>query len=435
MRLTTTYERVVSQWEDLAQEVQDYPGVQPLFGAILDGLLLLEGPPPYPIPDLSTEQVDLLVKTPARGHSILVAHSWVTGPWTCLLLDMPMPSLARPRIVPATEDNPARIVTDSKSMWAEGRIAYSALAFALNETPYDQAVVFTRFGTHQTFLAWRPPTPAEINNPSIRFDVDNALKLCLDGLSRAGVLLNDKGVVRAITSKEMDPGAWDAQTPELQPWLEEQAVLRVQDGEDLEAVRLDLGLTRKTMKRLFPKAGQGRPAVPADDGSGTVLSLEDLVRLAAESSHSFAHLAKTHRVKVRDLRNTGVALARQALLDGQSPRSVAKLAQMKAFSLRRRFAKDPEVIEALAKQGIGLKALAPFPLSKARQEARDARAKTASKTAAKADSKKADKKPRKAQAPKPKAAPAARKPKRKGDISPRTKARKPAKPSKPPKKP
>jgi|GEM_PF-3852947 len=365
-RVGTAYERALESARALPGEVLDYPGVADTLGMLLDSVLALEGPAPYPIPEFSSEIRSALVKSPKAGRALCTAHTWTTGPWTCLLLDIPMPSLTRPRFVPGTDQTKARMVTDSKTNWGIQRIVAAIHALGLAENSMDQAVGFSRFGTHQSFVAWREPLPEEILNVSVKSDGDNLFKLAGDALQRAGIVRNDKGILRGIVSKEMDPGAWDAPSQDLLTSLVETARTRLTQGEDPEEVRVSCGLTKKTLRDL-QKGLKAEGALPEEAATKPSVSkkiqrvanpTQDDLRAAVEeakaSKTSLAIVARKRGVKAADVQKEAYAMARQAILDHISPTAAAKIAQVKAGTLRKHFAKDPEVQAALAKQGLGL---------------------------------------------------------------------------------
>ena len=71
------------------------PAADALLADLLGQLLLMEGPPPAPIPDVSQDHRKGIIRSD-KGRPICYAESWATGPWICLLLEAPSVGMKRP---------------------------------------------------------------------------------------------------------------------------------------------------------------------------------------------------------------------------------------------------------------------------------------------------------------------------------------------------
>ena len=228
------------------------PAADALLADLLGQLLLMEGPPPAPIPDVSQDHRKGIIRSD-KGRPICYAESWATGPWICLLLEAPSVGMKRP--IPITDSATGRIiqeVLDSKSQSFQKRVRRACLDLGLAE-PHEDTAVFTILGHHRTFIAWRPREDDETFVADLRFDADNAAKNVLDGLQKAGVLTNDRRVMRLTASKEC-PEGWVFAPQSLEDRIREEALRLHADGLSLEAIQNQMRLAKAHMARLFPGA-------------------------------------------------------------------------------------------------------------------------------------------------------------------------------------
>ena len=241
-----------------ARTLQGLPmEAESLLEDLLGQILLLEGPPPAPIPEISEDHRSAIVRS-EKGKPLCVGHTWTTGPWRCLLLDTRSIPMGRPIFLKDKENlnAPPRTILDSPSQTFQKRIKQACHAFAIAQ-PLDQGAVHAIFGANRAFMAWRPREEDETFDSGLRYDVDNASKNVLDGLQSAGVLRNDRGIFRLGASKEF-PEGWEIPPTSLEQAIQNEAHRLEVAGKDLEFIRGELRLSKAHLARIFP----GRYAAP-----------------------------------------------------------------------------------------------------------------------------------------------------------------------------
>lgn len=228
------------------------PEAEGLLEELLGQLLLTEGPPAYPMEGISEGYRTEIVRS-NKGRPVCVGHTWTTLMWTCLLLETPSVPMERPVPIPKKEGvtGPIRFTLDSKSNTFQNRFLWACSTFGLRDAAVPLGDLVTIAGTHRTFLAWRPLEEGESFNGLLRFDVDNFLKNVQDGAQRAGIFLNDKGVRRAIASKDI-PKGWDTPPDDLETALRNEAKARHGRGDAFETIMVDMRLAKAHMARIFP---------------------------------------------------------------------------------------------------------------------------------------------------------------------------------------
>lgn len=166
---------------------------------LLIALLDAEGPPAEPIPGFSTNLVQGLARSP-KGRPLYPCASWMTGGWTCLLLDLTPVSMGRPIFLPnPSGKGPPRAVTDYQSQKFQKRVGAACESLNLPALTNPSRLTI-RLSGYRTFLAWAP-MPAE-DAPALRGDLDNFTKNTLDGLQRSGRLKNDRDIARLHVTRE-----------------------------------------------------------------------------------------------------------------------------------------------------------------------------------------------------------------------------------------
>jgi Holliday junction resolvase RusA-like endonuclease len=155
----------------------------------LEAVLLLEGPPTQPIDNFSEDVTTTIARSNA-GRIRFLAHTWQTGPWRCLLLDLAPVPMGRPQLLSDPKTNTHRVTVDYHSRKMQEQIKFACHSLSLPPPP-EPSRVFTAFDRHRTFLAW---TAYSLPVSTLKGDLDNYAKNALDGLQRARMLRNDKTV-------------------------------------------------------------------------------------------------------------------------------------------------------------------------------------------------------------------------------------------------
>lgn len=197
----------MSALEDLilrTQELRLHPEspASKVLDAALDAVLLLEGPPCQPIPNYSEEIRSEIARSP-KGRPLFMAHTWQTGPWRCLLLDLAPLPMGRPISIKDPNTGIFRVATDYPSQKLQHRIGAACRALQAPPPP-DKARLALGFDAHRTFIAW---TPEITQTPELRGDIDNYAKNVMDALQRARVIPNDRSVTTLVASKTFIPEA------------------------------------------------------------------------------------------------------------------------------------------------------------------------------------------------------------------------------------
>ncbi len=225
------------------------PDTEALVENLLGLLLNYEGPPVTPIPDVSEEiSLPKIIRSP-KGRPWAVAQTWITGPWRCLLLETASVPMGRPITLKAEEGKKGRTITDSRSLGFQNRIVMACHQLGIS-APIGEGAVHTVLGTHRSFLAWRSREEDESMNRDLRGDADNFAKNILDGLQRAGVLPNDRGVFRLTATKDL-PEGWDRPPVPLEEALRQAALELKAKGTPFETICVELRLSRAHMGRIF----------------------------------------------------------------------------------------------------------------------------------------------------------------------------------------
>ncbi|WP_415907034.1 hypothetical protein [Oleiharenicola sp. Vm1] len=232
-----------------------------LFERIMQSLLDAEGPPAEPIAGISTAVQTAIARTP-KGRPMFLCHTWETGSWTCLLLDLPPVVMGRPVFLP----NPAgrglpRVVTDYRSQKFQRRIGAACHALGLPPPP-EPCRVCSRLSPTRVFLAW---APIEVAPPALVGDLDNYAKNVLDALQRARIVVNDRTIAAIAFSRADLPAP--AQTLD-QHLLADLLKVRAEHPKlNRRALAKKAGLSQRTVKRLLKVAEEeaARPKASADE--------------------------------------------------------------------------------------------------------------------------------------------------------------------------
>ncbi len=247
----------MSRWLKLLEAAKDLnfdsPEAQIVFEA-LDTVLVLEGPPPVPVPNLSEDYREGYVRTKKSCTIRSFASSWITGPWRCLVLETHSIAMGRPITLSkknGEEDVKRRshTITDSRSERFMDRIDTACRSLGVAE-PIGEGAVHGFCGSKWSFLAWRPRDEDESYDRTLRGDVDNYAKCYLDALQRARILTNDRGVIRLTISKEV-PDAWLEPPRNLWERITESANALKDKGHDFTEIKAELALTHAQMEELF----------------------------------------------------------------------------------------------------------------------------------------------------------------------------------------
>jgi len=310
------------------------PAADALLADLLGQLLLMEGPPPAPIPDVSQDHRKGIIRSD-KGRPICYAESWATGPWICLLLEAPSVGMKRP--IPIKDSATGRIiqeVLDSKSQSFQKRVRRACLDLGLAE-PHEDTAVFTILGHHRTFIAWRPREDDETFVADLRFDADNAAKNVLDGLQKAGVLTNDRRVMRLTASKEC-PDGWVFAPQPLEDRIREEALRLHADGLSLEAIQNQMRLAKAHMARLFPGA-YARPRSARERNPQLVEAAADRALALILDGTPYSEAKRQAHALAEVLRPKVAAALRskvEQLLDTHSPSQVAAALKMDLRTLK-----------------------------------------------------------------------------------------------------
>jgi Holliday junction resolvase RusA-like endonuclease len=218
-----------------------------LFEDAAQSLLAAEGPPPQPITGISSEVRTAIARTP-KGKPLFLCHTWQTGMWTCLMMDLAPVVMGRPVFVRSPNGGYGRVVTDYQSQKFQRRLAAACIALHVPPPPGPSALC-CRLDTGRIFLAWAPLSD---DRPALSGDLDNYAKNIMDGLQRAGVVPNDRTIAQLECSRELLPAPSESLDSHLTDLL-----LRVQaDNPDVtqrELARL-AGVSQRTTKRLLAAA-------------------------------------------------------------------------------------------------------------------------------------------------------------------------------------
>lgn len=233
-----------------------------LFDELLQRNLDLEGPPSEPIPGISTDYRSAFIRTQPTntrpyGTPNGFARTWLTDTWRCLLLDIPSCAMARPRQIchnrikqqDGTTFNPAIIILDAKSKRFQTQLIAACRCLNLTQT-YNEAAISCIIGNNYTFIAWRERQKGETFNAILRGDIDNYTKNCLDGLQKARVINNDRGVFRLIATKSL-PENWLTPPRAIEQLLIKEAQKLKRSGVDNKNIKIQLVLSHKQMSEIF----------------------------------------------------------------------------------------------------------------------------------------------------------------------------------------
>ena len=279
---------------------------------LLQHCLDMEGPPPFPVEGLSTDYRREIVKTlPSKtrptGTPRAIAETWITDSWRCLLIEIPSAAMQRARhgMKKPAEGEKAKyepqsvVYLDNKSKQYQLRIVDACRSLGLDNM-LNEAAVHNIVGHNRSFLAWRPRNPDETFNATLRGDTDNFFKNGADGLQKARILNNDRGVFR-ITGAKSFPNEWLTQPPALADEVAAQAHKRHDAGATLDQIKLDLVLSHLQMAKLFPGewnapkfiAKKLRLAAGAKPAAATpTTDLMSHVKAELDRGISFAEVAK-----------------------------------------------------------------------------------------------------------------------------------------------
>ena len=241
-----------------------------LVDELLQRSLDLEGPPPEPIKGISVDYRRTFIRTlptstRPNGTPIGMAATWITDTWRCLLLEIPSCAMARPqrphqnyRDTSSSDTQqghrnfvaPAMAVLDSKSRRFQAKVVDACRCLNLNQS-YQEAAIVCVLGADRTFLAWRERQRGETFNAMLRGDTDNYTKNCLDGLQKARVINNDRGVFRLVATKSL-PKDWLTAPMLVTDELAQAARQLRNDGKSYKDIKEYLILSHAKMAALFP---------------------------------------------------------------------------------------------------------------------------------------------------------------------------------------
>ncbi len=159
----------------------------------LHALLLAEGPAPQPIDGFS-EDLQTGIARSTFGRIRFLAHTWTTGPWRCLLLDLNPVPMGRPQLLMDKDTKKSRVTVDYPSRKMQQQIKFACTSLNLPPPPEPSRFV-TAFDKHRTFIAW---TGYSEDVSVLKGDLDNYAKNVLDGLQRSGLVRNDKTVASLL---------------------------------------------------------------------------------------------------------------------------------------------------------------------------------------------------------------------------------------------
>lgn len=337
---------LLAQADALIASHPDLPdGAKDLLDSVLLRLLNIEGPPATPIEGFSEEITnDTLIRS-IKGRPDFMARSWITEPWRCLLIDRPSIPMGRPiTLKPAEGETIGRTILESKSQHFQQRIVQACQQLRIT-VPVGEGAVHAVFGTHRTFIAWRMREQDEPMNRALRGDVDNFSKNILDGLQRAGILPNDRGVFHLTATKGI-PSGWDQPTMPLEETIRKMALDQRAKGESYETIMADLRLSRAHMLRIFPdyKLPRAfRPKNPSQDHAKTKQALDRI--LAGEP---YIKVRKETGAPGNLLREQVAQHLRPRILEGKTTvHDIARELRIDARTASGFFRHDPEAHKAL----------------------------------------------------------------------------------------
>lgn len=239
----------------------DNSALADLFERIMQSLLDAEGPPADPIEGISTMVRTAIARTP-KGRPMFLCHTWETGSWTCLLLDLQPVVMGRPVFLP----NPAgrglpRVVTDYRSQKFQRRIGAACHALGLPPPP-EPCRVCSRLSPTRVFLAW---SAIESAPPVLVGDLDNYAKNVLDALQRARIVVNDRTIAAIAFSRAELPAP--AQTLDQRLLADLLTVRSEHPKLNRRALAKKAGLSQRTVKRLLKIAEEeaAHPKASADE--------------------------------------------------------------------------------------------------------------------------------------------------------------------------
>jgi Holliday junction resolvase RusA-like endonuclease len=245
--------------------------VAKLVDELLQRGLDLEGPPPEPIKGISRDYRRTFIRTMPtltrpNGTPTGMAATWVTDTWRCLLLEIPSCPMARPQRPHQNHSDasnntngtqgrrnfiaPAMAVLDSKSRRFQAKVVDACRCLDLNQS-YQEAAIACILGTDRTFLAWRERQEGETFNAMLRGDTDNYTKNCLDGLQKAHVISNDRGVFRLVATKSL-PTTWLTAPISVTNEITKAALELRAKGESYQNIKNNLILSYEKMANIFP---------------------------------------------------------------------------------------------------------------------------------------------------------------------------------------
>lgn len=218
-----------------------------LFERMLQALLDAEGPPADPIAGVSTE-VRTEIARSRTGRPLFLCHTWDTGPWTCILIDIPPVVMGRPVFLP----NPAgrglpRVVTDYRSQKFQRRVGLACQALKVH--PPQLCRIVAHLHLSRLFLAWAPVvTPP----PALSGDLDNYAKNVMDALQRSRLIANDSTIASIGFARVFLPLPTETLDDRLLAQL-----LEVQSANpklNRRALAKKAGISQRTVKRLLDLA-------------------------------------------------------------------------------------------------------------------------------------------------------------------------------------
>lgn len=169
---------------------------------MLLALLDAEGPPPDPLEGFSSPLREAIARSP-KGRALYLCHTWETGNWTCLRLDLPPITLGRPVFIPnPAGKGPPRTVLDYQSAKFQNRIIAGCHALNL-PTPPAPCRLCLKLDKGRVFIAWA--AMATELTCDLQGDLDNYAKNVLDGLQRHGQIANDKQIADLHVTREPMP--------------------------------------------------------------------------------------------------------------------------------------------------------------------------------------------------------------------------------------
>lgn len=253
-----TYDRFIQSLQgvkDLLMVPENKP-LRGLFKDMLTRILEVEGPPPTPVKD-ETYRKALILNMGKRRRALVIAETWVKGPWRCLLLYTPSIALERAihkgKVTDRTRPDGSLIVsiqaiTPSRTQKFKRKIVAACRYFGL-EAVHGHTAVISVFNQSRAFMAWRDVPEGEWSD-NLRGDIDNYQKNQLDGLVEAGVLPDDRWVMFGLATKA---NYWDEKAPTMDSLLHDIAVEQLEKGVDPEEVSAKIGITKKLAFELSKK--------------------------------------------------------------------------------------------------------------------------------------------------------------------------------------